>query len=123
MVPRLSFTLDCRDPEALARFWIEALGYSKVRRAKHATEFWLMFPDDDREPLLVLQQVADAKRGKNRMHLDLHVEDLEAEVTRLQTLGATRITDDPVGVEGYSWLVMADPEGNEFCLVQRPEGS
>jgi predicted enzyme related to lactoylglutathione lyase len=123
MVPRLTFTLDCLDPETLATFWVDALGYSSFRRARHAAEFWLLFPADDREPLIVLQQVADAKRGKNRMHLDLHAEDLEGEVARLRALGARRLTEDPVEVQGYAWLVMADPEGNEFCVVQRPEVS
>ena len=54
------------------------------------------------------------------MHLDLHVEDWESEVARLQGLGAGRLSDEAVEGFGHKWIVMADPEGNEFCVVQRP---
>ena len=119
MVAIITFTLDCLDAEALSRFWLAALGYSSVQRAEPAGLHWVVRPADDREPLIVLQQVADPKQGKNRMHLDLHVEDLGAEVMRLQTLGAGRLTEDRIGGQGYASCVMADPEGNEFCVVQR----
>ena len=123
MEPRVSITLDCLDPEALAGFWVDALGYSSARRSRRA-EFWLLFPADDREPLIVLQQVSEEKHGKNRMHLDVFADDLEAEIARLQSLGARRLTEGSVvEVDGFSWVVMADPEGNEFCLMQRPNHS
>jgi len=118
VVARITFTIDCLDAEALSTFWLTALGYSSVQRAEPAGQYWVVRPADDREPLIVLQQVADPKHGKNRMHLDLHVEDLGAEVMRLQTLGARQLTEYRVEGQGYASCVMADPEGNEFCVVQ-----
>jgi predicted enzyme related to lactoylglutathione lyase len=120
MEPRLAFTFDSVDPESLARFWSEALGYTSLGRAG---EFWPLLPESDREPMIILQQVPEEKTGKNRMHLDLHVEDLDGEVARLVTLGARRLQDEPSLGHGHTWFVMADPEGNEFCVVRRPAPS
>ena len=119
MVSRLSYTLDCRDGEKLAAFWTQVLGYACRGRAG---QFWPLVPPDSRdEPWFVLQQVDEPKSGKNRMHVDVHAEgDLEDEVRRVEALGARRISDDAVVQGDYSWVVMADPEGNEFCLVRQP---
>lgn len=117
MGTRLNITLDCTDPETLAAFWAAALGYEDGGRHD---EFWPLFPPDATEPMIVLQAVADAKTGKNRMHLDVHVDDLAAEVIRLEDLGARRVDPDPIEGHDHVWFVMADPEGNEFCLVKRP---
>jgi len=114
---RLNVTLDCTDPAGLAAFWAAALGYEDGGR--HG-EFWPLFPPDETEPMIVLQEVTEAKAGKNRMHLDVHVEDLAAEVVRLEGLGARRVASEPIDGHGHTWFVLADPEGNEFCLVQRP---
>ncbi|MEZ5270759.1 MAG: VOC family protein [Ilumatobacteraceae bacterium] len=66
-------------------------------------------------PSLLLQTVAEPKAAKNRLHLDLHVPDVEAEAARLEGLGAVRVgRSDEFGI---SWIVMNDPEGNEFCVV------
>ena len=67
---------------------------------------------------LILQGVDEARPAKNRMHLDILAPDIEAEASRLVTLGATRIRPDPVEEHGSRWIVMADPEGNEFCVCQ-----
>ncbi|MBM3658099.1 MAG: VOC family protein [Actinobacteria bacterium] len=117
MGPRLTITLDCNDPARLAQFWSEALGYEDGGRHD---EFWPLLPPDDTEPMLVLQEVTEPKVAKSRMHLDVHVEDLAAEVVRLEDLGAHRVDPDPVEGHGHVWYVMADPEGNEFCVVKRP---
>ena len=117
MGTRLNVTLDCTDPPGLAAFWAAALGYEDGGR--HG-EFWPLFPPDESEPMIVLQEVNEAKAGKNRMHLDVHVEDLAAEVVRLEGLGARRVAREPIAGHGHTWFVLADPEGNEFCLVQRP---
>jgi predicted enzyme related to lactoylglutathione lyase len=117
MEPRVTLTIDCLDPEPLARFWSEALGYSDLGQAG---EFRPLFPGDEREPVIVLQRVSETKTGKNRMHLDIHVEDLEVEVERLRSLGARNVHDDHYEGHGHTWFVMADPEGNEFCVVRRP---
>jgi predicted enzyme related to lactoylglutathione lyase len=70
---------------------------------------------EDTGAQLLLQKVVEAKAGKNRMHLDITCADVPGEVARLEALGARRISDD-VGEHGMHWVVLADPEGNEFCV-------
>jgi predicted enzyme related to lactoylglutathione lyase len=78
----------------------------------------LLPPDaSGNEPWLVLQQVSKPKSGKNRMHLDIGVADLDDEARRLEALGARRVSDKTIGTGNSEWFVMADPEGNEFCIV------
>jgi hypothetical protein len=117
---RLSYTLDCCDGETLAAFWTEALGYTC---RGHFGQFWpLVPPEGVDEPWFVLQQVGERKLGKNRMHLDLHVDgDLDSEVRRLEALGARRGSAGAVVMGNLRWVVMADPEGNEFCLMRFEE--
>jgi predicted enzyme related to lactoylglutathione lyase len=68
-------------------------------------------------PQLLLQKVPEAKGGKNRMHIDIHVPDIDAEAARLEGLGAKRLETGPARAEFDShWHLMADPEGNEFCV-------
>ena len=111
---RVTFTLDSHDPERLATFWAEVLGYTSLGGFG---VFWPLLPADEREPMFVIQHVTEPKIGKNRMHVDIHVADLWSEATRLEALGATRVRDDVVAEHDHQWLVMADPEGNEFCIV------
>ena len=70
---------------------------------------------------MLLQRVPDVKRQKNRLHLDLRTLDLEAETARVLDLGATLLTSQPVLEDGWRWHVLADPDGNEFCVLQPPE--
>jgi predicted enzyme related to lactoylglutathione lyase len=116
VVSRLTYTLDCCDAEKLSAFWAEALGYTLY--GPHGSYWSLRPPESVDEPWFVLQQVSEPKSGKNRMHLDLHVADLDAELGRLEAMGARRVTEKPISMGTFSWFVMADPEGNEFCLVQ-----
>ena len=67
---------------------------------------------------LTLQHVAEPKSVKNRMHMDLLVDDVEAEVHRLEALGASRVTPEARHEFGQIWFVLADPEGNEFCVAR-----
>jgi len=117
MISRVTFTLDCQDAEVLAGFWSDALGYSK--QGPFGT-YWMAVPPDSESPQwIVFQQVPESKTGKLRLHLDLHVErDLDAEVRRLEELGARRASAEVVETGPASWVVMSDPEGNEFCVVQ-----
>ena len=109
----------CRDAEQLSDFWAEALGYSLV--GSYGT-FWPLVPaSDGDEPWFVLQQVDEPKAGKNRMHVDIHVADLDAETVRLIGLGARRTSDGDEVMGDVSWRVMEDPEGNEFCVVRLPD--
>jgi catechol 2,3-dioxygenase-like lactoylglutathione lyase family enzyme len=118
--------LDCRDPAAQASFWAAALGYHIVRSEDGQVEIgpWEQEPTDLAEqvrrapcvPTLVFVAVAEGKTVKNRLHLDVRPVDgfADAEVRRLVRLGA-RPTD--VGQGSAPWTVLADPEGNEFCVL------
>jgi predicted enzyme related to lactoylglutathione lyase len=109
--------LDCQDPIALAPFWTQALGY---RTSTIEEPYLALMPTEHGMPELLLQRVPEPKVGKNRMHLDLLVDRLEDERDRLLALGATRVSDE-MSEDGFRWYVMADPEGNEFCVIQEPD--
>lgn len=100
------------DPVALGRWWREALDWVVVN--DDASEFEIQ-PQPDQMPGLLFLPVDDARHGKNRLHIDLRPDDQAAEVERLLGLGATRL-DVGQGAD-VSWVVMADPEGNEFCIL------
>jgi catechol 2,3-dioxygenase-like lactoylglutathione lyase family enzyme len=118
--------VDCRDPAALAAFWAAALGYHVVRTEDGQVEIgpWEREPPDLAEqvrrtptvPTLVFVAVPEGKTVKNRLHLDLRpVEGSHAaEVERLLGLGAHRVD---IGQGEVPWVVLADPEGNEFCVL------
>jgi len=113
-----NITIDAQDHAALAEFWRQALGYHVSYAEPHETG--IESPDDPTErcPALVFVPVPDAKVVKNRLHVDLAPDDQAAEVERLLALGARRVD---VGQGEAPWVVLADPEGNEFCvLTPRP---
>jgi catechol 2,3-dioxygenase-like lactoylglutathione lyase family enzyme len=112
----VTVTLDCSDAESLARFWGEALGYQEVARVEN----FLVLGPAPGVMKLALQTVPEARPGKNRMHLDLWVPDIEAEAARLEAIGATRRAEKPFSEHGFLWYQMADPEGNEFCIGAAP---
>jgi predicted enzyme related to lactoylglutathione lyase len=109
----MGLVLDCRDPDALAPFWAEALGYVTVGSVEN---YVLLVPDARPGPKLLLQRVPEDKAGKNRMHLDIEVPEIEELANRLQAMGAQRLRSDPLAEHGSHWILMADPEGNEFCI-------
>ena len=109
----ISLVLDCLDPQALAGFWAPALGYLEVGSVENYT---LLMPDGAAGLHLLLQRVPEDKRGKNRMHLDIHTADIETEAARLEQLGARRVETEQRSEHGHAWVLMADPEGNEFCV-------
>jgi predicted enzyme related to lactoylglutathione lyase len=113
---RLEFVLDCENPDRLADFWAAALGYRRFGSAGNYRS--IVPPDGEAGPKLILQRVDEPKSAKNRMHLDMRVPDIEAEAARLTEIGATRTSDAPVEEHTSSWIIMADPEGNEFCVCQ-----
>jgi catechol 2,3-dioxygenase-like lactoylglutathione lyase family enzyme len=121
MASRVTTVLvDCRDAEALAAFYCAVLGYEVVERS--AAEGWVEIgppgqPEKGPVPTLLFQEVPDPTPGKNRLHLDLNATDRDqpAELARLLDLGATRADVGQTGEE--SWHVLADPEGNVFCLL------
>jgi hypothetical protein len=110
---KLEFVLDCEEPQALANFWCQALHYRNLYADAHLT---VLVPEEGVASPLLLQGVPERKMGKNRMHLDIVVDDIEAEVHRLQGLGAHRIDEEMQSMEGTQWVRMSDPEENEFCV-------
>jgi predicted enzyme related to lactoylglutathione lyase len=109
----IGLVLDSRDPEALAPFWAAALGYKVVGVVENYVK---LVPDGREGPQLLLQLVPEHKASKNRMHLDIKAPDLEGLAARLEELGGTRLSADAHVEHDCRWIVMADPEGNEFCL-------
>jgi catechol 2,3-dioxygenase-like lactoylglutathione lyase family enzyme len=105
-------TVDCRDKHALAAFWCELLG-TTVRG--EAGQYLGLEPVAAGHPRLVFQQLDGPLRERGRLHLDLEVDDLEAETARALALGAelVEVVDDL----DTRWHVLRDPEGNLFCLV------
>jgi hypothetical protein len=131
--------VDCADPHALVRFWAAATGMvvedhhdlvEQMVAAGFATDHETVEIDGrrawssaaacrdphDRLPRLLFQEVPESKAVKNRWHLDLHVgaDRRDAEVERLVASGATRLWDGRQGP--HTWVTLADPEGNEFCV-------
>src|SRR5277367_4177665 len=110
--------VDTADPAGLASFWQSALGWR--RTFDQGDEVVLEPPEGSAEdgvaPDLLFLRVPEGKAGKNRLHLDLRPADQAAEVVRLEGLGASR-ADVGQGTD-VSWVVMADPDGNEFCVLK-----
>jgi catechol 2,3-dioxygenase-like lactoylglutathione lyase family enzyme len=112
----IAVAVDCRDAEQLAEFWCAALGTEVDRRWRDAHGVgYVQIHTGDGGPLLLFQPVPDGKAGKNRLHLDLAPEtgSQDDEVERLVRLGATRVAEEAE----HPWVVLADPEGNEFCVL------
>lgn len=104
--------VDARDPSSLGSWWREALGWVVVN--DDPDEFEIR-PSADRLPGLLFAAVPEQKTVKNRLHLDFRPDDRDSEVERLLALGATQ---PDVGQGEQSWIVLADPEGNEFCVLR-----
>lgn len=112
--------IDAHDPERLARFWAEVLDYrveydSKNDPGNDGSEREIeLTPKEGSATNLLFVEVHDEKTVKNRIHLDLRPDDQAAEVARVEALGARKID---IGQGEQTWVVMADPEGNEFCIL------
>ena len=113
MTAKLGLVLDCADPDRLAEFWSAAIGYTTLGGAG---SYVMLVDEAGQQPKLLLQRVSEPKVGKNRMHHDIETPDIEAEATRLVALGATRVSDTTMSEHGTTWILMADPEANEFCV-------
>jgi hypothetical protein len=111
-------TIDSEEPDKLADFWCRALGYEVTYRSDEGeTEREVTIESVDRKGWRILfLEVHDERKVKNRLHLDLRPDDQEAEVARLEGVGAKRI--DIGQSPEVTWVVMADPEGNEFCILR-----
>ena len=112
----LVVVLDCADLDRAAGFWCGVLGYRA--EPSPSGRYRQLLPADGNGFELLLQRVPEPKVGKNRMHLDVHVPDVDAEVTRLELLGAARLDREPIAEAGTMWVRMQDPDGNEFCVCR-----
>jgi hypothetical protein len=119
---RIELCIDCADPQALAAWWAQALGGGTVKGS--GQPYCTIDGAPAGLPALVFQRVPEAKGGKNRLHLDLYVEDPPAEIDRLAALGAALVGGRVEGGPSCEWWqVMRDPEGNEFCVCAGPPDS
>ena len=112
--PIASVVVDCADPRVMARFWGEAMDWTVHKVTEHNA---VLRSAHGVGPYLQFLRTPDVKSGWNRVHLDLRSypgDDPEAEAARLRALGATAVD---LGDGEVSWTVLADPEGNEFCLL------
>ena len=120
---RVSVVLDSVDPQAIAAFWQEALGY---RLAADLGTFLVLTPlerDVPGQPVVILQRVGEPPAGKNRMHVDVHPADARAHVAHLESLGGSRVGEPVTELlesVGVWWQRMTDPQGNVFCVVADP---
>ena len=103
--------VDSRDPSSLGRWWADAFGWVVVNDDPEEFE---IRPSPDRVPGLLFVSVPEPKSIKNRLHLDFRPDDRDAEVARLLSLGATRAD---IGQGERTWVVLVDPEDNEFCVL------
>jgi catechol 2,3-dioxygenase-like lactoylglutathione lyase family enzyme len=103
---------NCADPAALAQFWSAVTGSAIVL----TTERWATLEPFD-GVRIAFQKVPEAKSGPNRLHIDLEADDEEATAHEIEALGATRLRVSGKPEDPY--VVLADPEGNEFCVVRR----
>ena len=106
--------IDCSDPERLASFWTEVLSYRVTERDDDSV---FIEGSEGAGPGLLFQRVPEPKTVKNRLHIDVNPSDRDQaeEVERLIELGARRID---IGQGEQRWVVLADPEGNEFCVLR-----
>jgi predicted enzyme related to lactoylglutathione lyase len=104
--------VDAADPARLSRWWAEVLGFQVLDEDENEV---MVGRGADEHPILFFVRTNDAKVGKNRLHIDLSPEDRDAEVERLVDMGARHVD---IGQGTPSWVVLADPEGNEFCVLR-----
>ena len=108
-------TVDSADAESLATWWAARLGAETLA----TNDGWYVMLGGEGMPVrLSFQKVSDPTPGKNRLHLDLEADDLDAETARLVEAGATEIGHRSAGE--FRWVTLADPDGNEFCVAGAP---
>lgn len=107
--------IDCNHADSLAEFWAAALQFELLGTAGA----YRALKDPAGGPMLIIQEVVEEKTIKNRVHFDLEALDIRAEARRLEALGATLLNERcPIQEHSTQWMVLADPEGNEFCICQ-----
>jgi predicted enzyme related to lactoylglutathione lyase len=108
---------DCHDPDRLAAFWGAVLGVEIEDRFGDPPQYVNLASATVDGPRVCFQRVPEAKVAKNRLHFDVAVDQVDAATERIQDLGGGRVPHEDYHEDGYSWRLMVDPEGNEFCLI------
>ena len=117
----IEFTLDVNDPERMIAFWSQIMHYEPEEQGRYDDPdrvYWLLVDPAGRGPRLVIQRVPEPVTAKTRVHIDVHVPDIEAAATEAVALGATRVDEAPIAEVGAAWVRLTDPEGNLFCFVR-----
>jgi len=109
--------IDCADPVALAAFWSEMFA-TQVDAIENDPPHYVDLTSRGGVPVLRFQRVPEPKTVKNRLHLDIEVRDLTQAIERAESLGGSTVRETTTEY-GWDYQVMADPEGNEFCLIAR----
>ncbi len=113
-------TIDCKDPTGLAKFWEAVIGWSLTYSDETGAmlENPTKLESGEKFPPILFYKNPDEKVVKNRMHFDLSPDDQGAEVARIEALGGKRIEIGQSADPATTWVVMADIEGNEFCVLK-----
>ena len=113
----LNVTFDCSDAASVAQFWSEVTRWPCTKHQMPGNTFWVVGVPGGTGPRLVFVNVPEPKTVKNRVHVDFWADDEEATALRIEALGARRrwVSEDP----GDPFVVLADPEDNEFCIIRR----
>ena len=118
----VELTLDVNDPARMIAFWTQVLGYLVEDEDRFDADedrvYWSLADPAGHGPRLVIQRVPEPVTAKARLHIDVHVPDIEAAASSAVTLGAERIDLEPIAEVGATWIRLTDPEGNVFCLVR-----
>jgi predicted enzyme related to lactoylglutathione lyase len=112
-----SVQVDCDDPVALAAFWARVLGSTVDAGFGEPSHYVAVAPTAPGGPWLSFQRVPEAKTVKNRLHLDVVVDDLDMACAQIEELGGGRTPSEDLEEYGFRWRLMTDPDGNEFCLI------
>jgi predicted enzyme related to lactoylglutathione lyase len=117
-------TLDVNNPKLMINFWSSILRYeldSSDQFEDPEQVYWYLVDPADKGTRLLIQQVREPVTAKSRIHIDVHVDDIEAEAERAINMGAKRVDPTPMTEFGATWIRMLDPEGNHFCFVLNRE--
>jgi predicted enzyme related to lactoylglutathione lyase len=109
--------VDCADPVRLATFWGHLLGREVDLPLGTPPQYVGLVPDSRHEPVVSFQRVPEPKSGKNRLHFDIAVEDVEDATLEILARGGARGATGDFEEHGFRWRTMSDPEANEFCLI------
>ena len=118
----VELTLDVNDPQRMIAFWTQVLEYVVEDEDRFDADedrvYWSLVDPAGHGPRLVIQRVPEPVTAKTRVHIDVHVPDIESAAEAAVAGGATRVDADPIAEVGAAWIRLTDPEGNIFCFVR-----